>query len=59
MKLRTITSRSDAVDFAIEWQNWQAGQIMSIGEIIAWQRVFNLIADKYELRDEFIENGIL
>lgn len=48
-----------ARDKAIEWQNWQAEQSLSYGELAEWRAYFEALAVKFpELADEFKENGI-
>ena len=44
---------------AIDWQNWQAEQSLSYGELAQWQGVFQTLADRFGLAEEFAENGII
>ncbi len=55
----TITTRDQAITFAIDWQNWQSTQSLYMSELLEWQRVFTLLALKFDLLDEFQENGII
>ena len=53
------TTKEDARSLAIDWQNWQSEQSLSIGELLAQQKHFEDIALKFGLTVEFIENGII
>lgn len=57
--LDTITTAGQATDLAIDWQQWQAEQSLSYGELAEWQAYFRQLARKFNLRDEFEENGII
>jgi hypothetical protein len=57
--LTEFKTKDDAIQEAMDWQNWQAGQNLSIGELSEWQSYFENIADKFNLLDEFQENGII
>lgn len=52
-------TKEKAIQYAIDWQQWQSEQDLSYSELIDWQNLFNTIASKYDLLDEFIENGII
>ena len=56
---QTPTTQGDARQHAIDWQNWQAEQSMSYGEVAYWEDHFRTIAIKFDLVDEFEENGII
>jgi hypothetical protein len=58
-KNQKITTQEEARQFAIDWQNWQAEQSMSYGELAEWQAVFVELAEKFDLVEEFKENGII
>ena len=49
----------EARQFAIDWQNWQAEQSLSYGELAEWQAVFTTLAERFGLIEEFKENGII
>lgn len=53
------TTQAEARQYAIDWQQWASEQNLSLGELIEWQSVFSTIAQKFDLQDEFIENGII
>ena len=48
-----------ARQLAIDWQNWQSERSMSYGELAQWQEVFRVLAEKFNLIEEFKENGII
>ena len=59
MQKRNITTKEQAREYAIDWQNWASEQNLSYDEIIAWQCHFGAIASRYNLIEEFKENGII
>ena len=59
MKKREITTKEQAREYAIDWQEWQSEQSMSYGELAHWQGFLSELAGKWDLVDEFKENGIL
>jgi len=52
-------TQAEARQYAIDWQNWQAEQILSFGELSQWALHFETIAKQFNLIDEFKENGII
>lgn len=44
---------------AIEWQNWQSDKDLSMGVIAQWGAYFAELGKKFNLTDEFKENGII
>lgn len=54
-----IETRDEAVEYAIDWQNWQAEQSMSWGELAEWQELLAQLAERFGLSDEFKENGLI
>lgn len=54
-----ITSQDEAREFAQNWQAWQAEQNLFMSEVLQWQGVFEELAAKYDLTEEFEENGII
>ena len=42
--IETFANASEARDFAIEWQNWQSTQSMSLDQVIEWQGYFEKLA---------------
>lgn len=59
MDKRNITTAEEARDYAIEWQQWASEQSLSYGELAEWQEIFEELADRFDLHDEFSENGII
>lgn len=55
----SIKDETQARNFAIDWQNWQATQAMSYTDVTEWQQFFTALAQKWHLTDEFKENGII
>ena len=53
------TTREQARQYAIDWQMWQAEQSLSYAELAEWQDYFTKVADKFNLQEEFKENGII
>lgn len=54
-----VTTAGEATDLAIEWQHWMSDQSLSWGDLADWQGYFTALADKFDLHDEFKENGIV
>lgn len=54
-----IGSREDARQHAIDWQHWMNDQSLSYGELAEWQSHFERLGERFDLTDEFKENGIL
>jgi hypothetical protein len=59
MKNKTITTKEEARQHAIEWQTWQATQSLSYEELAEYQNSFEALANQFDLADEFKENGII
>jgi hypothetical protein len=59
MQLTQPTTQGEARQQAIDWQVWQATQSLSYGELAGWARYFYAVAQKFDLIDEFRENGII
>lgn len=57
--VKQAATADEARQHAIEWQNWQADQSMTWGELSEWQAVFIDLAERFDLQDEFTENGII
>ena len=53
------TTAEQARQYAIDWQSWQAEQSLSYGEVAEWQGVFKTLAEKFDLAEEFKENGLI
>jgi hypothetical protein len=59
MEIRPILTADQARDHAIEWQQWASTQSLSWGAMAEWGEYFAAIAEKFDLVDEFHENGII
>jgi hypothetical protein len=59
MQQKTINTQAEATVHAIEWQQWASEQDLSIGELIEWQVYFTELAERFNLTEEFKENGII
>lgn len=58
-KTTKIFSKDEARQYAIDWQNWSAEESLSYGELAEWQAIFMILARRYNLVEEFTENGII
>lgn len=55
-----VPTADEARNIAIDWQSWlQDAPDLSYGELSAWQNYFEYLAQKFNLTDEFRENGII
>jgi len=59
MEKQTPTTKQEVRAYAIEYQNWASDQNLSYEEISKWHVIFRELADRFNLRDEFEENGII
>lgn len=59
MQKRTPTTKEEAMQYAIDWQNWASEQDLSLDEFAEWHIEFTDIGKKYGLLKEFVENGII
>ncbi len=58
-KNKKINTQDEARDYAIEWQTWASEQSLSYGELAEWGAIFTALAVKFDLVEEFKENGII
>lgn len=54
-----IDTEGEAQDLAIDWQAWLQEASLSYGELAEWQDLFTDLGSKFNLTDEFRENGII
>ena len=54
-----FTTADEARDVAIEWQHWVSEQNLSYGELAEWQSFFEELAERFDLTEEFTENGVI
>lgn len=59
MEPRKPKTKEEARQYAMDWQNWFSEQSLSYGELAEWQGYFQTLAEKFDLVEEFEENGIL
>ena len=66
MKKQNPKTKDEAVQYAIEWQQWASEQntkenpqSLYMSELVEWQSHFNQLAHKFHLVREFKENGII
>jgi hypothetical protein len=59
MQLTQPTTQGEARQQAIDWQVWQATQSLSYGQVLEWTLHLQDVAEKFNLTDEFKENGII
>ena len=59
MTKNKINTKEEARDKAIAWQHWQSDQDLSYQEVADWQDYFFELAEKFDLTEEFKENGII
>ena len=58
-KPTTIKTQAEARQFAIDWQNWASDQRLSYGELAVWLDILSGLAERFDLVEEFKENGII
>lgn len=54
-----IKTKGEAIQFAIDWQSWVSGESLGWGDLLDWQKVFEDLAGRFGLIEEFKENGII
>lgn len=59
MKMKEIKTAEEARTQAIDWQRWQSNQSLSYTECLEWLVYFNILANKFNLTEEFKENCII
>jgi hypothetical protein len=59
MKKQQPKTQDEARQYAIGWQQWVSEQSLTYGELAEWQEHFRAIAIKFDLLEEFNENGII
>lgn len=57
--MKKCRTKEEARQFAIEWGNHQCKKPMSFYEVAEWQRFFETLANKFHLKREFKENGLI
>jgi hypothetical protein len=62
MKIKSVSSiktKSEARQYAIDWQKWASNRNMGYGEYAFWQDQFIYLGRQFHLVNEFKENGII
>lgn len=59
MEKKTITTKKEARQYAIEWQQWASERNLSYSELLEWQDIFKELALEFGLEGEFQQNGII
>ena len=59
MNLNMVKTKEEARQIAIDWQYKQNKQAISYEELLQWQKYFKILAKKFNLTNEFKENGII
>lgn len=54
----SVPSREHAHSLAVEWQDWQSKQNLSWFDVMQWGDFFTEVGQKFDLLNEFKENGI-
>lgn len=57
--IKTIKTADEATQLAIDWQQWASEQSLYMSEVAEWFDYFEKLARKFNLMDEFKENGII
>lgn len=58
-KTQQINTPEEARQYAIDWQNWASEKSFYISELYEWQQVLTQLATRFNLTEEFQENGII
>lgn len=56
---RTIFTAQEARTYAMDWQSWMSNKNLSYGEMAEWEAIFRELAERFDLTEEFEENGII
>lgn len=56
---KIINTKEEAINYAIEWQQWVSERDMYMSELLEWQNFFVNLAERFDLTEEFKENGII
>ena len=58
-EIKQINTPEEARQYAIDWQTWVSDQNLSYAELFTWQEVLTQLATRFNLTEEFQENGII
>ena len=66
MDKKNITTKEEARAYAIEWQQWASEQneigkepTLYTSDLVEWAEYFTELGKKFDLTEEFEENGII
>ena len=59
MEKRTINTRDEAIQYAKDWQQWISEVSISYAELAEWGAIFEELATRFDLTEEFKENCII
>jgi hypothetical protein len=59
MKKQNPTTQEEARQYAIDWQSWASDQFLSYSELAEWGAIFEELGERFDLTDEYKENGII
>lgn len=54
-----VADADEAQQIALDWQNWQSEQSLSYSELLDFAEYFGKLGERFNLKDEFNENGII
>lgn len=58
--IKQIKTQAEARQYAIDWQNWSSKKkSLYYSELAEWNSLFWKLAEKFHLKREFKENGII
>jgi hypothetical protein len=57
--IKNIKTKGEARQFAIDWQYNISNKSISYRELIEYTKIFEILAKKFDLTEEFKENGII
>lgn len=57
--IESITTEDEARQVAIDWQHWYGLKDHYMSELADWNDYFETLANKFDLTEEFKENGII
>lgn len=58
-EIKDIADQDEARDTAIYWQDWASEKSLSYTELAEWGAYFTELGKKFNLTEEFTENGII
>lgn len=57
--IELIENAAEARQFAIDWQACASEQNLSYDDLAKWQDYFSQLGERFNLTDEYKENGII